>query len=96
MRPPRILVTRSPHQASALADHLRVLGAEPILIPTIELADPTSFAPLDAALTHLDRFHWLLFTSANAVEAFHRRFEGLKGTGFSPSIPSITEEAEGL
>jgi uroporphyrinogen-III synthase len=92
VRPPRILVTRSPHQASALADHLRALGAEPILIPTIELADPTSFGPLDAALRNLDHFHWLLFTSANAVEAFQRRFEVLKGTGFSPSIPGITEK----
>jgi uroporphyrinogen-III synthase len=70
---PRVLITRSPHQASALADQLRALGAEPILIPTIELADPTTFARLDAALAHLDTFHWILFTSANAVEAFHRR-----------------------
>ena len=73
MPAPRVLITRSPHQASALADQLRALGAEPILIPTIELADPPTFAPLDQALTHLDHFHWLLFTSANAVEAFHRR-----------------------
>ena len=80
VRSPRILVTRSPHQASALADHLRALGAEPILIPTIELVDPTSFAPLDAALRNLDHFHWLLFTSANAVEAFHHRFEVLNLT----------------
>jgi len=73
----RVLITRSPHQASALADQLRALGADPILIPTIELADPTTFAPLDAALAHLDRFHWLLFTSANAVEAFARRLARL-------------------
>ncbi len=70
---PRILITRSPHQASALADQLRALGADPILIPTIELADPTTFAPLDHALAHLDHFNWLLFTSANAVEAFVKR-----------------------
>jgi uroporphyrinogen-III synthase len=73
MPAPRVLITRSPHQASALADQLRAHGAEPILIPTIELADPTTFAPLDAALAHLDTFHWLLFTSANAVEAFAKR-----------------------
>ena len=73
MPAPRVLITRSPHQASALADQLRALGADPILIPTIELADPTTFAPLDQALVHLDTFHWLIFTSANAVEAFHRR-----------------------
>ena len=70
---PRVLITRAAHQTSALADQLRALGADPILIPTIELADPTTFAPLDAALAHLEAFHWLIFTSANAVEAFHRR-----------------------
>jgi uroporphyrinogen-III synthase len=107
MPAPRVLITRSPHQASALADQLRVLGADPILIPTIELADPTTFAPLDHALAHLADFHWLIFTSANAVEAFHRRLillpasraakapiepPTLKGTGFSPSVRQPGEQ----
>ncbi len=70
---PRILVTRSAHQTSALAEALRALGAEPILIPAIALAPPTSFCPLDAALAQLPSYHWLLFTSANAVEAFAHR-----------------------
>jgi uroporphyrinogen-III synthase len=75
----RILITRAPHQASPLADALRALGHEPILIPTIELAAPATFAPLDTAIETLMRqgteepFHWLLFTSANAVEAFASR-----------------------
>ncbi len=78
---PRILVTRSPHQASELADRLRALGFEPVLIPAIETVEPTSFAALDAALRELipsenqRGFDWLLFTSANAVEAFHRRLQ---------------------
>jgi uroporphyrinogen-III synthase len=71
----RILITRSAHQSSELADHLRALGAEPVLVPAIQLTDPSSFAALDAALAHLDAFHWLIFTSANAVEAFHRRLQ---------------------
>ncbi len=70
---PRILVTRSAHQTSALAEALRALGAEPILIPSIALAPPTSFCPLDAALAQLPSYHWLLFTSVNAVEAFAHR-----------------------
>jgi uroporphyrinogen-III synthase len=77
MPAPRVLITRSPHQASALADQLCALGADPILIPTIELVDPTTFAPLDAALAHLNNFHWLIFTSANAVEAFTKRLQVL-------------------
>jgi uroporphyrinogen-III synthase len=85
MAPPRVLVTRSPHQASALADQLRAVGAEPILIPTIELADPSTFAPVDAALAQLDHFHWLLFTSANAVGAFTERLQAAHGKAVSDS-----------
>jgi uroporphyrinogen-III synthase len=94
----RILITRAPHQASPLADALRALGHQPILIPTIELAPPTTYAPLDAALQTLtqqgtgDRFHWLLFTSANAVEAFANRLSALKGTGFGPSPEADKEK----
>ncbi len=48
----------------------------------IETADPTSFAALDAAIRELRSYDWLLFTSANAVEAFGRRLShpaGLQG-----------------
>lgn len=69
----RILVTRAPHQASELVDRLRGLGAVAILVPTIEIGPPTSFASLDSALTSLAEFDLAAFTSANAVEAFRRR-----------------------
>lgn len=71
----RILVTRAPHQASELADRLRTLGATPILIPTIEIAPPSSYAALDDALATLSSFALVVFTSANGVDAFHRRAE---------------------
>ncbi len=73
MTPPRVLVTRSSQGGSDLAEHLRVLGAHPVLIPAIEIVDPTSFTALNAALADLASFGWLLFTSANAVEVFGRR-----------------------
>jgi uroporphyrinogen-III synthase len=69
----RILITRTRHQASELAATLEALGAIPILIPTIEIVPPETYAPLDAALAQLEAFDWLLFTSANAVEIFHHR-----------------------
>jgi uroporphyrinogen-III synthase len=67
------LVTRTSQQASALAERLCALGLEPVVVPVIELAEPTSFAGLDEALEGLERFDWVLFTSANAVEVFARR-----------------------
>jgi uroporphyrinogen-III synthase len=69
----RILITRTRHQASGLAAQLEALGAIPVSIPTIEIVPPASFAALDAALTCLRTYDWLIFTSANAVEVFHRR-----------------------
>jgi uroporphyrinogen-III synthase len=69
----RILITRAAHQGAGLAERLRELGAEPILIPAIEIAPPVSFAELDAALEGIGGFDWLVFTSANAVEAFQGR-----------------------
>ena len=90
----RILVTRTRHQASGLAAQLEALGATTILIPTIEIVPPASFAALDAALTCLrtpggKSYDWLLFTSANAVEAFHRRAQLLHVTQLPKHIAVI-------
>jgi len=56
-----------------LAVQLETLGAEVLLLPTIELAPPSSWSVLDASLAGLGSFDWLLFTSANAVHAFAER-----------------------
>src|SRR6266478_7483283 len=85
----RILITRTRHQASDLATQLEALGATPILIPTIEIVPPTSFAALDAALTCLRTYDWLVFTSPNAVEAFHRRAQFLHLTQLPKHIAAI-------
>jgi uroporphyrinogen-III synthase len=85
----RILITRTSHQASELATQLEALGALPISIPTIEISPPASFAALDAALTCLRTYDWLIFTSANAVEAFHRRAQFLHLTQLPKHIAAI-------
>lgn len=56
---------------------MSALGLEPVLVPAIELAPPSTFEALDAALVHLAAFDWLIFTSANAVDAFSHRLESL-------------------
>jgi uroporphyrinogen-III synthase len=85
----RILITRTRHQASDLAAQLEALGATTILIPTIEIAPPNSFHALDAALTCLRTYDWLVFTSPNAVEAFHRRAQFLHLTQLPKHIAVI-------
>jgi uroporphyrinogen-III synthase len=78
----RVLVTRPAGQGSTLAELLTAAGATPILIPAIGIAPPASWCALDAALTALRTFDWLIFTSANAVNAFAARARTL---GISPN-----------
>ncbi len=67
------VVTRSRDQASRLVDLLNAAGARCLEVPTIEIIPPADFAPLDAALQHLSRYEWVIFTSANGVRAFMDR-----------------------
>ena len=73
----RIVITRPPRKAQAFADHLRALGAEPVILPTIEICSPADPAPLDAALARLSNYDWLVLTSANAVEHVWGRIAAL-------------------
>jgi uroporphyrinogen III methyltransferase/synthase len=69
----RILVTRTRQQASALSTRLRALGAEAIELPTIEIAPPEEWVPLDSAIAELSSYDWIIFTSVNGVAAFWER-----------------------
>jgi hydroxymethylbilane synthase len=71
----KVIVTRSPKQSGEMVRFLEKLGAEVIACPTIEIKPPTSWEQLDAALTKLSWFDWLVFTSANGVEFFLQRLD---------------------
>ncbi|MEO6922649.1 MAG: uroporphyrinogen-III synthase, partial [Bryocella sp.] len=80
-------------QASALADALRSAGLEPVLVPTIEIVPPVSFESLDAVVGKLDRFEWVVFTSANAVEVFAARCSRRVGLPKVAAIGAATARA---
>lgn len=63
----RVLVTRPAEQAESLVKRLEELGAAVLVQPAIEISEPADWAPVDAALEKLDRFDWLVFSSANGV-----------------------------
>lgn len=69
----RVLVTRSRTQASALSGLLSERGAAPVEMPTIEIRDVPDPSELDRAISELGGFDWVMFTSANGVEAFWAR-----------------------
>ncbi|MHB1422686.1 MAG: uroporphyrinogen-III C-methyltransferase [Gemmataceae bacterium] len=74
----RILVTRPRHQAGDLIARLEELGAVVSLLPAVEIRAPADWTPVDRALAQLSTYQWLVFTSANGVEALIRR---LRHTG---------------
>jgi uroporphyrinogen-III synthase len=70
----RVLVTRLAGQAKEVIAKLRRSGAKVIHIPLIEIADPSDkFRSLDRAISRLERYDWLIFTSQNAVSKFFKR-----------------------
>lgn len=70
-----ILITRTREQAGSLRAALEKQGAEVAALPTIALAPPRSWRPLDAALRRLETYDWVIFTSANGVESFFTRLK---------------------
>lgn len=66
----RVVVTRSEHQAEGLVQRLRAEGAEVALLPLLALVPPADPRPLERAASELALYDWVVFTSANAVEAF--------------------------
>ena len=45
----------------------------PVEVPVLEIVPPESYAPLDDALRNLDRYDWLILTSANAAHVLMER-----------------------
>jgi len=100
----RVLVTRPREQAGAAASLLRELGAEPVVVPTIELRHPRNRAPLARAIRALraGEYAWAAFTSANGVEATWdalragrgdaRAFGGVKIAAIGPATAAALEE----
>lgn len=74
----RILVTRPRHQAGDLIARLEELGAVVSQLPAVEIRAPADWTPVDRALANLSAYQWLVFTSANGVDALVRR---LRQTG---------------
>ena len=70
-----VLITRAREQAPELARLLEAAGAKSISVPTIEIAPPQSFQPLDRALKKIPSYDWLILTSVNGVTALSRRLD---------------------
>lgn len=97
----QIIVTRAREQASNFTNLLESHGAWPIEFPTIETVPPDSWDALDRAIENIERYNWLVFTSANGVKYFLQRLKEnskdvrcLKGIRLCAIGPKTAEELE--
>jgi uroporphyrinogen III methyltransferase/synthase len=98
----QILVTRAEHQANELSRLLLELGAMPIEMPVIKISPPHTWKKLDQAILNLQSYHWIIFTSVNAVEMFFKRlytlnldarhFAGIRIGAIGPATAKTLEE----
>ncbi len=97
----RIVVTRAREQAPELVDMLEERGADAIQTPTIRIAPPDDSEALDRATADAGGYDWIVFTSANAVEAFFGRLlqrgdiRDLKGVRLCAVGPSTAQRVSG-
>tara|TARA_B100000945_G_scaffold150745_1_gene120919 strand:- start:473 stop:1333 length:861 start_codon:yes stop_codon:yes gene_type:complete len=82
----KIVLTRARHQINQIETQLLLYGAIPLLIPTIEIADPPDLRQINRVFTDgitpigsdgfsqygRLKYEWVIFTSANGVERFIR------------------------
>ena len=70
----RIVVTRTRTQAGALSDQLRGMGADVLELPTIRIEPPTDLRAFAELVQDAHAYDWIVFTSANGVDAFFDLF----------------------
>ena len=73
----RIVITRAAAQSEALSREFTGHGAISIVLPLVSFAEPEDFAPMDKAIVQLERFDWMILTSAQAVRAVVARSKNL-------------------
>ncbi|MFC3689163.1 uroporphyrinogen-III synthase [Aquipuribacter hungaricus] len=97
----RVLVPRTKDQSTSVVEHLRELGADPVVVPTISVEPPRTPQQMDKAVRGLvtGRYEWVGFTSVNAVRAVREQLDalGLDARSFSglriAAVGGVTAEA---
>lgn len=84
----RVLLTRSPDRAGAMAAALAAAGAEPLLLPLIDFARAADQAALARALDRLaaGEYAWLVVSSITTVRAL-KQFAAERGVSLGAVIP---------
>jgi uroporphyrinogen III methyltransferase/synthase len=94
-----ILITRTQEGNASEAEKMECLGARVLQVASIEMGPPSSWEKLDEALAKIRDYDWIIFTSANGVKGFFKRYgtkklEELKGKNFACVGPSTRKALE--
>jgi uroporphyrinogen-III synthase len=91
-----ILVTRPEHQAENLSRLIEQQGGVAVRFPTLEIIPREDDGEIKATLANLDRFQWVVFISANAVnfalKANSGKIPGIKSARFA-AVGQATAQA---
>jgi uroporphyrinogen III methyltransferase/synthase len=85
-----VMLTRPRAQSAEMTGLLKEVGATVIHCPTIEIAAPSNWAALDAAIERIEAYDWLVFTSANGPEFFFTRLAEKHDNGLQLLASLIT------
>jgi uroporphyrinogen III methyltransferase/synthase len=70
-----IVITRTIEQSRESAAALTNLGANVIIIPTLEIVPPADWSKFDSVVSHPDRIDFIIFTSIHSVQMFSKRIQ---------------------
>jgi hydroxymethylbilane synthase len=96
LRGRRIAITRPRGRSARVATELERLGATVVVVPLVRVEPPEGGAALEGALRELDRYDWVVFTSANGVAAVGARAGSLKGARVAAVGPATAAAVRGL
>lgn len=98
----RIVITRPKGQSKGFSELLSLYGAEVIEFPTIEIVPPENWDKMDRAISRIEDYDWIIFTSVNGVKPFIERLRinkkdirDLKGIRICAIGPKTAKEIEG-
>ena len=74
-----VLVTRAVSQSDNFVNLLQQYGATALSMSCLCISPPTSWEALDNAISNINKFDWLIFTSTNGIDYFCNRMINNQG-----------------
>ncbi len=82
----RILITRGKEQAERFKTMIEQYGGTPIIVPLLDFQLPANLEAIEATITNMTSYDWLILTSQNGVQFL---FELMEKYGVSASLPKL-------